>query len=91
VNDWRETAYRIYAAKRASEKAEGVDQWTFMALLTGQGVHYLDPDAFRPFYNSYGALPPEAAWIGLSSQLRALDPTIKRGGAVAFYKWAELE
>jgi hypothetical protein len=78
IEDWKETAYRVLAAKRAAERAEGVGAHTLLSVVSLGGVQLLDHKKLDDLMTHYGFLPPSHQWSEIQEKLGSLD--LRMGG-----------
>jgi hypothetical protein len=80
-DDWRLTTYRLYCAKKCSERAEGVGEETVMLCATSDGLWTIAGEVLEPLYGIYGPLPVTTQQPALIASLATLalkkeDPSI---------------
>lgn len=56
MDDWRTSAYQVYAAKKASERARGVGEVTYLFIVTYDGMQLLDNASLDRLLADYGLL-----------------------------------
>jgi hypothetical protein len=71
---WRETAYRVRAAKRAAERTQGVGRMTFMIALSLDGQRFFPGGDLDALIDDYGLLPPPKQWPEIRDKLVPLIP-----------------
>lgn len=71
-DDWRLTAYRMFSAKKCSERAEGVGEETLMTFATADGLWTVYHEALQSLYDKYGPLPAPGQQKALVTELGTL-------------------
>jgi len=77
TSPWREAAYRVYAAKKASERAAGVGPWTVLERLTANGRDILSTDLLQTLVDRFGILPSTAGQAEIMKELEAADLVVR--------------
>jgi hypothetical protein len=71
--DWRLTAYRVFAAKKASERATGVGPSTTIARIDRFGMSLPPRAQLEALYDQYGPLPVKKHAEKLREEVAGLD------------------
>lgn len=72
-DDWRDTAYQVYAAKRFSERAPGVGGETVLIRLRSAGADWVKWETLGDLYATFGPLPVGEQWERLRKELKTAD------------------
>jgi hypothetical protein len=83
IASWQETAYRVFAAKRASERAEGVGSETTLVHVSANGLQWMKGETttkLKRLYDDYGPEPGKKLADELWQEVGSLELSDKITG-----------